>query len=104
MAAIAGCGQPSSTAQAPASVAADEAALRAGTVLWNDAYNAGEVDKIVALYAEDAMLMPANAPALKGRAAIKDFLTKDIAATKVELVLAAARRYGHPLQCIMEAA
>ena len=30
--------------------------------------------------------------------------TKDIAATKVELVLAAARRYGHPLQCIMEAA
>ena len=30
--------------------------------------------------------------------------SKDIAATKVELVLAAARRYGHPLQCIMEAA
>ena len=29
---------------------------------------------------------------------------KDIAATKVELVLAAARRNGHPLQCIMEAA
>jgi ATP-dependent Clp protease adaptor protein ClpS len=29
---------------------------------------------------------------------------KDIAATKVELVLAAARREGHPLQCIMEAA
>lgn len=30
--------------------------------------------------------------------------TKDVAATKVELVLAAARRAGHPLQCIMEAA
>ena len=30
--------------------------------------------------------------------------TKDIAATKVELVLSAARRAGHPLQCIMEAA
>jgi ATP-dependent Clp protease adaptor protein ClpS len=29
---------------------------------------------------------------------------KDIAATKVELVLAAARRDAHPLQCIMEAA
>lgn len=28
---------------------------------------------------------------------------KDIAATKVELVLAAARRHQHPLQCIMEA-
>jgi len=30
--------------------------------------------------------------------------SKDVAATKVELVLAAARRVGHPLQCIMEAA
>ena len=30
--------------------------------------------------------------------------TKDVAATKVELVSAAARRAGHQLQCIMEAA
>lgn len=30
--------------------------------------------------------------------------TKDVAATKVETVLAAARRAGHPLQCTMEAA
>ncbi|PIM52709.1 ATP-dependent Clp protease adapter ClpS [Roseateles chitinivorans] len=30
--------------------------------------------------------------------------TKDVAATKVEMVSAAARRAGHPLQCIMEAA
>ena len=30
--------------------------------------------------------------------------SKDVAATKVELVLAAARRGGHPLQCIMESA
>ena len=30
--------------------------------------------------------------------------SKDVAATKVELVLTAARREGHPLQCIMEAA
>ena len=30
--------------------------------------------------------------------------TRDVAATKVELVLAAARRAGHPLQCILEVA
>ncbi len=30
--------------------------------------------------------------------------TRDVAATKVETVMAAARRAGHPLQCIMEAA
>lgn len=39
----------------------------------------------------------------EGRAVCGVF-TKDVAATKVELVLAAARRAGHPLQCIMEAA
>ncbi len=30
--------------------------------------------------------------------------SKDVAATKVELVSAVARRHGHPLQCIMEVA
>lgn len=30
--------------------------------------------------------------------------TRDVAATKVELVLAAARQAAHPLQCIMEVA
>ncbi len=30
--------------------------------------------------------------------------TKDVAATKVELVHAAARQAGHPLQCILETA
>jgi ATP-dependent Clp protease adaptor protein ClpS len=39
----------------------------------------------------------------EGRA-ICGVFTKDLAATKVELVLAAARRAGHPLQCTMEAA
>jgi ATP-dependent Clp protease adaptor protein ClpS len=29
--------------------------------------------------------------------------TKDVAATKIELVTSSARRSGHPLQCIMEA-
>jgi ketosteroid isomerase-like protein len=82
LAVTAGCGQPASTAQTPAGAPADEAAIRAGTVLWTDAYNAGEVDKIVALYTEDAVVMPTNAFALTGRAGIKDFLTKDIAATK----------------------
>jgi ketosteroid isomerase-like protein len=84
LAMAAGCNQPASTAQSPAAAGADEAAIRAGTVLWTDAYNAGEVDKIVALYTEDAVVMPANAPALIGHAAIKDFLTKDIAAAKAE--------------------
>ena len=82
LAATAGCGQRGSTDQPSATAASDEATIRAGTVLWTNAYNAGEVDKIVALYTEDAVVMPSNAPALIGRTAIKDFLAKDIAAAK----------------------
>jgi ATP-dependent Clp protease adaptor protein ClpS len=39
----------------------------------------------------------------EGRAVCGVF-SKDVAATKVDLVLAAARRAGHPLPCILEAA
>jgi ATP-dependent Clp protease adaptor protein ClpS len=39
----------------------------------------------------------------EGRA-ICGIYTKDVAATKVELVLTEARRSGHPLQCTMEPA
>lgn len=38
--------------QAPADTATDEAALKAATATWLEAYNAGDVEKIVALYAE----------------------------------------------------
>ena len=59
-----------------------EATFRAGTAEWIAAYNAGSVDRIVALYAEDAVVMPPDAPAASGHAAIRDFLTKDIASSK----------------------
>ncbi len=62
--------------------AADEAALRADPVAWFDAYAAGNVDAIANSYAEDALLMPPGAPAVQGRAAIREFWVADIAATK----------------------
>ena len=59
-----------------------EATFRAGTAEWIAAYNAGDVDKIVALYAEDAIVMPPDAPPASGHVAIREFITKDIASTK----------------------
>jgi ketosteroid isomerase-like protein len=61
---------------------ADVAALKAATVSWLEAYNAGEVEKMVALYAEDAVLMPPHAPVANGHAAIRAFLTADTAGAK----------------------
>jgi len=62
--------------------AADEAALTAATRTWLEAYNAGDVEKIVALYAEDAVLMPPHAPVANGHAAIRAFITADTAGAK----------------------
>src|SRR5688500_3539400 len=58
------------------------ATFRAGTAEWIAAYNAGNVDRILALYAEDSMVMPPEAPVASGHAAIREFLTKDIASSK----------------------
>jgi uncharacterized protein (TIGR02246 family) len=65
-----------------AAPAADEAGIRAQTTSWAKAYNGGDAKAVAALYAEDAILLPPGAPAAKGRAAIVEFFTKDIAGSK----------------------
>ncbi len=77
----------------PVDTAAEEAALKAITAAWLNAYNAGDVEKIVAMYADSAVLMPPHAPVATGHAGIRAFLTTDTAAAKaagVKLVLGAA--------------
>ena len=61
---------------------ADEAAIRAQTLAWEKAYNAGDAKGVAAQYAEEALLMPPGSPAVSGRAAILTFFTKDIADSK----------------------
>ena len=61
---------------------ADEAAIRAQTTSWEKAYNGGDAKAVAALYAEDAILQPPGAPGASGRAAILEFITKDIAGSK----------------------
>ena len=67
---------------APADTTADQAALKAATDTWVDAYNAGAVDKMVALYTDDGVLMPPNAPVAKGRSAIGEFLKGETAGAR----------------------
>jgi len=65
-----------------ADTAGDEAALKAATNTWIAAYNAGDVEKIVALYSDDAVLMPPHAPVAHGHDGIRAFLTADAAGAK----------------------
>lgn len=62
--------------------AADEAALRAQTLSWEKAYNAGDAKGVAAQYADDAVLLAPGASPVSGRAAIQGFFTKEIADAK----------------------
>ncbi len=73
---LAGCAK---TAPPAADAAADETAIRAIDTAWFKAYNAGDVDGVTALYAEDAVLNIPGAPAARGAAAIREAYVKDIA-------------------------
>ena len=65
-----------------AAVADDAATIRAGTETWVKLFNAGNASGLVALYADDAVLMPPGAPSARGQVAIKAHLAKEVAGAK----------------------
>ena len=73
--AFVGCGPKAPVADSGADVAALESAT-AGLV---QAYNDKDADAVAAIYAEDAQLLPQGAPAVKGRAAIREQYANEIA-------------------------
>jgi len=80
--ALSACAPAAPAAPPAVDTAADEAALKETTRTWLEAYNAGDVEKIVALYAEDAVLMPPHAAVASGHAAIRAFITAETAGAK----------------------
>lgn len=76
---------------------ADEAAIRAQTIAWGKAYNAGDAAGVAAQYADDALLMPPGHAGVKGKDAIAAFFASDVAASQkagVVFVLAPATDVG----------
>jgi uncharacterized protein (TIGR02246 family) len=66
------------TSAAAPDVAADEQAIHAISPAWFKAYNAGDVEGVVALYADDAVLNVPGQPVARGKDAIRDAYRKDI--------------------------
>jgi len=84
---VAACGQVS----APA----DPSAIKAGAEAWQAALNAKNIDGLVALYTEDARLMPPNAEMTTGHEAIRAVFGGMIdAGISVELVTIEAAASG----------
>lgn len=57
-------------ARAAEQQAADKKALEAGAAAWMEAFNAKDLEAMTAYYAEDAVLLPPDAPAIFGRDAV----------------------------------
>lgn len=82
--AVVGCAPP----PPPDTSAADTAAVNAVRDAWIAAYNAGDADAAVGLYAEDAVDMPVGQPNATGRAAIREIIAAQFAAGKATASLA----------------
>jgi ketosteroid isomerase-like protein len=70
--------------------ASDDEAVRAASRAWDRAHNAGDAAALGRLYAENAVSMPNNRPALEGRLAIEDDFRsffKDVAATHATTIV-----------------
>lgn len=66
-------------ASAPAANAeADEQAIRAINPSWFKAHQAGDVEGIVVLYSDDALVSAPGAPPIRGTAAIREAFTKEL--------------------------
>lgn len=65
-----------------AGAASDLARLESESLVWFQHYAAADADAMAALYAEDALIMPPNAPPVAGRAAIREFLGRDAAGSR----------------------
>jgi ketosteroid isomerase-like protein len=60
----------------------DDAAIRAVSAAWKEAFNAGNAAAVVSLYAEDAVLAAPGAPALRGKASISAYFARTVAEFK----------------------
>ncbi|HKS22271.1 MAG TPA: DUF4440 domain-containing protein [Thermoanaerobaculia bacterium] len=68
-----------------------EQAIRKMDEEFSAAARAGNVDGMMAIYADDAVLMPPNFPAFRGRDAVRQFWSGFLAAGQIDATVAADR-------------
>ncbi len=64
-----------------------ETAIRQADVDFAAAMNGGDMAKVMTYYTEDAVVLPPNAPAFRGKAAIQQFWTAFLATAKFHVTL-----------------
>jgi ketosteroid isomerase-like protein len=74
---------------------ADQEAIRKNAADLSAAFNQKQVDRIVALYADNSVFMPPNAPLLRGRDPLKSFYSSLIENGATDLQLEPDEVSGH---------
>ena len=75
------------TAPPPDTSAEDSRAIEAVSKQWVDAFNRGDAAAVVALYTEEAKLLPPNSPMIVGRESIQASFQADFDASGYDLQL-----------------
>ena len=98
LALLAGCTQAPQASQSPDTHDADVAALKTTEAQWNKEYEAKDLEKLVAHYTDDAVLMTPFQPAVSGkdaiRAALKGLVSDPAFTLKFQASHADAARSG----------
>ena len=79
LALVAGCAPPG------ADVEAEGEALMERSRSWSELAQTGDVDSMMAYWAEDAVMMPPGMPPLEGKAAIREFVEEGMSAPGFEI-------------------
>jgi len=76
---VAACQPTAERTTRESGIASLEGPVRAASLAWDDAHNAGDLNRLMRLYSDDAVSMPYGRPALEGRTEIeadfRDFFT-----------------------------
>ncbi len=73
----------------------DSQAIRQAISTLESSFNAKDVEKLLALYTENAVFMPPNKPLLRGRASLKGFYDALFASGATDLKMTSSDVAGH---------
>src|SRR6476469_7930424 len=73
----------------------DTQAIRQATATLETAFNAKDVDKILALYTDNSVFMPPNKPVLRGREPLKSFYNSLLSGGSHDLTMTVDDVAGH---------
>ena len=61
---------------------ADDVEIRAVSLAWKEAFNTGDTEAVLKLYADDAVLAAPGVPAVLGKTAIRSYFVQTMAAVR----------------------